>query len=166
MADTSVYHEVENWVRTVGLPNLLGGQEFVPKKLQVGTKRNGEPAYHEFDAVSGDGSVLVSIKAGAGRTSGNKAPTGQIKDAYTEVLFLSLALGQRRVLALTDRRLYDEFLKTSDGKLPAGLKLLHVELPAELEGKLLSARRRASEEVSPRPVEPSPGPDTSATPTD
>lgn len=150
MADTRAYHKVEEWVRSTGLSPIFPGVRFAEAELPVGKKEDGTTAVHSFDAVAEDQSVVASIKAGAGRTRTGRAPTGQVKDCYTEVLFLSLALGARKVLVFTDRGLFDEFSKVSDGKRPPGIELLHVPLPSDLESELLVARRKASNEVAPR----------------
>lgn len=150
MADTRAYHEVEAYIRDEVLPAQFIDHHFHKERVTIGMKHDGTLAMHEFDAVSEDGLIVISVKAGAGRTSGGRAPTGQIKDCYTEVLFLSMTKAEERFLAITDRELHDVFSKVSDGKLPGCVKLIWFPLPKQIEDKLRAARSKASKEVSPK----------------
>ena len=150
MADTSAYHNIERWVRDFELPKRFK-QPFEKKRLPIGTKSNGTPATHEFDAVSGDGKIVVSVKASSGKTTGGKGPSGKIKDSYAEVFFLSrLQKRDKRFLVLTDREYYELFKKDSDGKIPEGVEMMNIEPPEHLAEEVHKARKKASEEVSPR----------------
>lgn len=125
------------------------GLRFQKQRLRVGTKQDGSVAEHEFDAVSTDGTVVAAVKASSGRTARNRNPSGKIKDAYAELLFLSLVQSPRRYLVLTDREFFDIFSKESDGKRPTGVELLHIPLPTELQRRVEAAKNAASDEVSP-----------------
>lgn len=154
MTDTRIYHEAEAWIREHGLPPMFGGRRFGKREIQVGLKKDGRPALHEFDAVAEDGTVVVSIKCGGGRTAGGRAPTGQTRDAYKEVYFLSRTRAERRILVFGDEELYRVFEKESDGKRPDGVELLHVRLPAAMWTRLLTIRKKAVAEVTPKPDGP------------
>lgn len=132
MADTRAYGEAERWVRDQGLPALYPGHRFEKLDLAVGTRRNGDLAYHEFDAVSDDRSIVASIKASSGLTTGGKLPVGKTKDSYAELHFLSLVKAPHRILVLTDPEFHRIFTEVSDGRLPAGVKVVHLPLPPEL----------------------------------
>ncbi len=99
--------------------------------------------------MSTDGTVVAAVKASSGRTARNRNPSGKIKDAYAELLFLSLVQSPRRYLVLTDREFFDIFSKESDGKRPTGVELLHIPLPTELQRRVEAAKNAASDEVSP-----------------
>jgi hypothetical protein len=148
MADTRAYGEAERWIRDIGLPARFPGQHFEKRDLRVGTRRNGDPGYHSFDAVSHDGQIVASVKASSGLTSGGKLPVGKTKDAYTELHFLSLVSASKRVLILTDSDFFRIFSDVSDGRLPQGVEVLHIPLPDEIQAKVRAARGIASEEMS------------------
>jgi len=149
MADTRAYGEAERWIREVGLPIHFQGQHFEKRDLRVGTRRNGEPGYHSFDAVSQDGQIVASIKASSGLTSGGKLPVGKTKDAYTELHFLSLVSAPQRILVLTDPDFHRIFSDVSDGRLPIGVEVLHIPLPQEIQARVRAARNVASTEAYP-----------------
>src|SRR2546428_707934 len=101
MADTRAQLLAEQWVRENGLPEFCGAT-FTKRVLRIGTRADGLPATHEFDAVSEDGRIVASVKASSGKTSGGNVPSGKLKDAFTELHFLGLAAAQRKILVLTD----------------------------------------------------------------
>lgn len=148
MANTAAYREAENYVRNTALPKHFH-QPFAKEPLPVGRKADGSVAKHEFDAVSRDHTVVVSIKALSGKTAGGKNPSGKVKDANAELLFLSLVQASRRLLVLTDESFFRLFKRESDGKRPPGVELLHVPLPQSIKEKVERARQIASREVSP-----------------
>ncbi len=148
MANTAAYREAEDYVRNTALPELFH-QPFEKEFLPVGRKDDGNTATHEFDAVSKDQTVVVSIKALSGRTAGGRNPSGKVNDANAELLFLSLVRASRRLLVLTDDSFFKLFKRKSDGKRPPGVELLHVPLPHSIREKLERATQIASKEVSP-----------------
>jgi hypothetical protein len=156
MTDTRAYHEAEAWVRDHGLPRLFEGRRFKKLELEIGVKRDGSPAFHEFDAVSEDGRVVASVSCAAGRTSGDRAPTGQSRYAYKEVYFLSRTKASKKILVLADELLFSVFTKESDGKLPEGVGLMHVRVPDRIWNRVLAARTRARAEVTPSRHGPAP----------
>jgi hypothetical protein len=79
MANTSLLRrEVEDYVRDVLAKRH--DQHFKPRRLRL---RSG--GAHEFDAVSADGQIIVSIKSASGLTAGGKDPSGKIKDGIAEL---------------------------------------------------------------------------------
>lgn len=140
MADSSAFLVAEEWVRSEGLHDLFPNVSFRKRKLVVGTKRDGSWAMHEFDAVSEDGAIVVSIKCSAGRTSGGRTPVGQLRAAYVDAWFLSRAPGKRKIIVFTERDLSDEFRSVSDGKLPENVELTHIPLPEAIDRQVEAAR--------------------------
>ena len=102
------------------------GPPFGPKELVVGYK-DDEAAMHEFDAVSGDESIVAEIKSGTWPTTGGNAPSAKIAGAYMDIYFLT-RLGPRRkkLLILTDQQFFEQFKSISDGKLPCDVELRHI----------------------------------------
>lgn len=133
----------------MGLPSRFR-LNFDKRKLAVGLRHDGSESYHEFDAVSADGRIVVSIKASSGPTSGGNVPDGKIKGAYAELHFLGLVDAPERYLVLTDQEFYRIFSSVSEGKLPPLVELLHIPLPETLQREVTAARDVASKEVSPK----------------
>ncbi len=153
MANTKAYLEAERWVREVGLPAKFPGASFVTKGLRVGTRRDGSVRTFKFDAVSEKPSIVASVKASSGMTAGGKLPTAKTKDAYADLHFLSLVRAEKRILVLTDPEFHRIFVKISDGRLPRGVELVHLPLPAKLQSRVEAARRVATREVTPQPAD-------------
>ncbi len=138
--------DVENYVR--GQLEQKFSQQFQKKKLLIGQQANGTPAYHEFDAVSADGSVICAIKSSSGRTGQGKYPSGKVAGAYKDLYFLLLVKAQRRILILTDPEFYEIFKRNSDGKFTDGLELMFVPLSLELAAKVQAVHIAAREEMA------------------
>jgi len=147
MADTTVLtREVENFVRS-RLAERHGqtfGKRFLP--LRPGGK-------HEFDAVSEDGSIVASIKAHSGRTSGGNIPSGKILACVAELYYLSLADAPTRLLVLTNPQFLEIFKRKMRGTLVDGVGIKHVPLSAELQSKVDLVVKKASREMSPAAAE-------------
>jgi len=106
---------------------------------------------HEFDAVSSDGSIIGSIKANSGLTSGGKHPTGKVATCLNEVYYLTLVSAPRRLLVLTNPGFYEIFSRTTAGHIAHGIEVLLVPLPPEMQAEVDRVTKRASDEMS-RPV--------------
>src|SRR2546427_4538976 len=132
MADTRGYLKAEESVRNKGLPERFH-QRFEKRALRVGTKQDGSPAMHEFDAVSENGDIVASIKAHSGKTTGGNPPQGKFNSAFAEVLFLSIVPAREKYLVLTDPRFHELFRSKADGKLPSGVKLLLLPVSGEIQ---------------------------------
>lgn len=143
MANTRAYLDAEAWIRDQGLAELYPSVKFSKRRLTIGMRHDGTPALHEFDAVSDDGAIVIAIKSSSGTTSGGNAPTGQIKDAFAESLFLSRAPARTRILLFTRRDLFDRFRRESDGRIPEGIEIKLVELPDDLASQVQAARAGA-----------------------
>ena len=146
MANTRAYRLAEEWIRNTKLPREHG-QKFRERRLELGSRKDGTPAEHKFDAVSEDGTTVAAIKAHSGRTARGKFPSGKIKATYTDVLFLSLVRARSRLLVLTDPEFYRLFEDDSDGKLPPGIEVVHYPLPLEIQAEVNKAKVAASREM-------------------
>lgn len=109
MADTSYLRSaVEGYVRDQLAAEF--GQPFSARVLQL------QPGgYHEFDAVSDDGSVVASVKSASGLTSGGNIPSGRIKDCLAELYYLSLVDAPIRRLVLTTPAFFAIFTSKTNG---------------------------------------------------
>ncbi|MFI5260101.1 MAG: hypothetical protein ACHQ01_10925 [Candidatus Limnocylindrales bacterium] len=104
---------------------------------------------HEFDAVSHDQRVVASIKAASGLTSGGRNPSGKIKDSIAELYYLSLVSAPVRRLILTTPAFYGIFKKATTGAVAAGIDVVCVPLPAEIQREVDRVVSAASQEVTP-----------------
>lgn len=144
MADTRVQLKVEDWIRQKWLPQEYG-QVFRRETLPLNA--GGE---FDFDAVSADNSIVVNISTSSASTSGGKGAAGKLQKLRADMLFLGMAYAQRRIIALTERDMYDLCQKEKrNGRVPVGIEFAYVELPADLATQLTKAKVAASKEVSP-----------------
>ena len=144
MADTSVQREVERWLRENWLPAKYG-QRFSARPLRLSSGGS-----FDFDGVSQDGSIAVTISTSAALTAGGKRGSGKLQKIRADALFLLLAQAKRSVLVFTEPDMFRLCQKeTQNGRLPALLEFALAELPPELQARLAEARKKASAEVSP-----------------
>ena len=144
MADTTLLKKVvEPYVRTA-LAKAFG----VPFDSKVITLTTG--GTHEFDAVSGDGSIVAGIKSLSGKTARGRVPDGKIKNALAELYFLVLASATTRLLVLTDPEFYEIMTAKLAGRLAPGITIKLIELPPDIQARVREVQKRASDEVSPR----------------
>ncbi|MCB0032358.1 MAG: hypothetical protein KDE28_30820, partial [Anaerolineales bacterium] len=69
----------------------------------------------------------------------------------SDMLFLTLANVERRVLVLTEQDMFDLFMREKNrGRVPLQIEFAYAEIPMELVDKLHAARKVASKEVSPQ----------------
>lgn len=101
MANTSkLRYKVEPWVRAQLEARFH--QTFNSRVLEL-----APGGRHEFDAVSEDGSIVVSIKTTSGLTSGGKFPGGKVNAVTAELYYLSLVNAPTKVLILTNPEFHD-----------------------------------------------------------
>jgi len=142
MADTTVLtREVEDFVRAHLAEQH--GQAFGKRFLVLRT--GGK---HEFDAVSEDGSIIASIKAHSGRTSGGNIPSGKIFACIAELYYLSLANAPTRLLVLTNPQFFEIFKRKMREAVVDGVAIEHIPLSAELQNKVDLVVEKASQEMS------------------
>lgn len=142
MADTKyLRYVVEPWVRSH--LEREHRQPFAPQVLRL-----GPGGTHEFDAVSADGSIVASIKANSGLTSGGKHPTGKVATCLNEVYYLTLVTAHKRLLVLTNPDFFAIFRRTTAGQTADGVDVVLVPLPTEMQAEVDRVTRRASDEMS------------------
>ena len=143
VANTSyLRREVEPYIR-----GRLAEEFSQPFSAQVLLLRPG--GRHEFDAVASDRTVVASIKAASGLTSGGRIPDGKIKNCLAELYYLSLVDAPVRRLVLTTPVFYDIFVRKSVGAIADGIEVVCVPLPAAMQQMVDQVVRAASREVSP-----------------
>lgn len=104
----------------------------------------------DFDGVSEDGAIVVTISTSAAQTAGGKRGSGKLQKIRADALFLLLAQAKRSVLVFTESDMFRLCQKEAqNGRLPPSLEFALAEMPAELQARLAEARRKASIEVSP-----------------
>ena len=145
MADTRIQLEVEDWVRQNWMAAQLG-QNFFRERLRLTSG-----GIFDFDAVSGDKSIASTISTSGARTATGKYATGKMLKIRSDMFFLLLADVKRRIVVLTEKDMYEQCLKEREaGRIPKSIEFMHAEIPAKLRKRLVSARARSSDEVSPR----------------
>jgi len=105
--------------------------------------------YHEFDAVADNGRVVASIKTASVRTSGGGHPAGNIMNCIAELYFLSLVRAPKRLLILTSADFHELFVEAMKGKIPRGIDIVHLPLPADVQVRLAAVQRAANDEIQP-----------------
>jgi len=143
MANTSYLRKVvERYVRSQLQEEY--GQPFASVVLPLTTGGT-----HEFDAVSEDGTIVVSIKSSSGLTATGRNPSGKIKDSIAELYFLSLVPAVERQLILTTPAFFDIFMKVMKNKIAPGISVRRIPLPVDIQLEVDKIVAGASAEVSP-----------------
>lgn len=141
VANTSyLRYTVEPWVRDRLADRY--GQGFAPLVLRLAPGGS-----HEFDAVSDDRRIVVSIKASSGLTSGGNHPTGKVATCLNEVYFLTLVDADVRVLLLTNPAFHAIFTKTTAGQIAPGIGVELLPLPSAMQRTVDGITARASREM-------------------
>jgi len=146
MAKTTELREVELFVREQ-LGKDYPGHTFTEKPLHLRRKKDGSYAFHKFDAVSEDNTIVASIKSHSWLTSGGNLPSGKIGQIYQSLYLLSLVDANTKLLILTDRETYEGFLAESDGKVADDVEIKLYPLTPELQAMVKKVKQRASREM-------------------
>lgn len=142
MANTAALrYRVEPWVRS-RLEEQYG-QPFSSQVLEL-----GPGGRHEFDAVSADGSVVVSIKTNSGLTSGGKFPAGKVSTVTAELYYLMLVKAREKVLVLTNPDFHEILLRHLKGAVPADILITLMALPEDLQSEVDATIAAASREMT------------------
>ena len=145
MADTRIALTVEDWVRREWMPARFG-QRFSRERVQLSSG-----GVFDFDAVSADNKIVANISTSGLKTASGKLGVGKMQKVRSDVYFLLLAEAERRLVLLTERDMYEQWMKEMEiGRVPQGVEFAHVEIPSELDSKLKDSRSKASQEVSPK----------------
>ncbi len=137
--ESSVYSEIERWVRDVYLPKEFG-KKFREKKLLLQSRGEGK-----FSAVSEDEEVVATICARPSYGTNGKVDEEvllKVRSDALKILWLD-ATPAKRFMAVVDptmiRLLKEEKKK---GRFPKELEIVRVKLSSELESKLDEARKK------------------------
>lgn len=130
MANTSLLRdEVEPYIRAQLETEF--GKVFTSQRLPL-----PGGATREFDAVSDDGSIVVSIKTSSGLTSGGNLPGGKIKAAIADLYYLSLISAPTKWLVLTNPKFHEIFSRVMDGAVSPEIEVRLMPLSAELQSRV------------------------------
>lgn len=141
MADMRTQLEVEDWVRRNWMEAQYG-TKFSRERLRL---RSG--GVFDFDAVSGDHSIVATISTSGSRTSGGKYAVGKILKLRADMLFLTLVEAKRRIIALTEQDMCNQCNKEFEaGRVPREIEFVCARIPDELRARLIASRGKASEE--------------------
>jgi hypothetical protein len=103
----------------------------------------------DFDAVSGDQSIVAVISTSGAKTAGGKHAVGKVLKIRADMLFLTMAEATRRIVVLTERDMCDLMNREfSAGRVPPEIEFVCADIPADLRVRLVQAREKASAEVS------------------
>ena len=146
MANSKPNEQVEVWIAENWLPEHFGnGLSFSKSKLPL--TPGGE---FEFDAVSNDAQIIANISTSALKTAGGNSGSGKVQKIRSDIYFLLLARATRKLMVLSERDMYDWWIKEKErGRIPAEIELVLVNIPKELDSVLRASRQQASQEVSP-----------------
>jgi len=147
MVDTAAQQKAEKWVVANFLPRRFDRKSFSKRKMKL--TWGGE---FDVDAVSTDGRIVVLISTSTFLTTGGKSGAGKCYKIMKDTLYLLHVKNvSRRVLAFSDKSMLEHFEQEKrNGRFPPEIELLHVPLPADIQRRVVAARRAASAEVSPR----------------
>jgi hypothetical protein len=149
MADTRCQMECEAWVRDHWLPERYE-QSFSEQYVRLESGGG-----FKFDAVSTDGTIVVSISTSLARMRSGKKGVGKLMKLRADMLFHRMAPALQHIMVFTEPCMYAACnAEKHKGRVPAGIELLHAELPAELAARLTVSRERSSCEVRARSGEP------------
>jgi hypothetical protein len=141
MADTRVQLEVEDWVRQTWMPQHFG-VNFYRERLKI---RSG--GVFDFDAVSADKSIVATISTSGAKTAGGKNAVGKIMKIRSDILFLTMVEAKRRVVVLTERDMYEQYLReVQGGRVPPEVEFVYAPLCENINERLIAARLACSSE--------------------
>ena len=136
MANTRTQGRAEAWIRDTWLPEQFR-RPFTKRKLKLSSG-----GYFEFDAVSSDRRVIVTVSTSRSKTSSGRRGPGKMNKIRSDILFLSLRKAGRRIVVLTERDMYRNCAQQQEmGRLPRWVTFLLARLPKLLAKSLRRARR-------------------------
>ena len=103
------------------------GQKFAEKELLIGKKHDGSPRCHKFDLVSEDENIVIEVKSGKGIVGEGNRNSAGISTCFHDCYLLSKISAKRKILALTDKNMFEIFKKESDGVIE-GIEILYFEM--------------------------------------
>ena len=149
MANTNPQRRVEQWIREAWLPTVFR-KTFSKERVRLTS--GGE---FEFDAVSEDRRVVITISTSRHQTTSGRRGAGKLNKVRSDILFLTLCKARRRVVVLTESDMFHtcQSQKTA-GRLPRSVEFLLARIPTSLAARLRRARRKSAREVSPQGLRP------------
>lgn len=142
MSSSQVQMECERWIVQAWLPDRFG----VPFDKQRMTMQGR--GHFEFDAVSSDKKIIANISTAPAFTYQGKVASGKKSKLRADCLMLSLGSAERKIMVLTESCMHKMALKEqSEGRLPLDIEFCLVELPVQLQERLIVSRDKASLEV-------------------
>jgi hypothetical protein len=145
MANTSVQLKAEDWVRIEWMRAKFG-QQFRRERLKLTSG-----GVFDFDAVSADGTIAATISTSGGYTARGKLASAKLHKLRADILFLLMSSVPTPLMILTEKDMLDVCLREKEsGRMPPEITFHLAELPPELAAELATARKAASDEVSPR----------------
>lgn len=88
----------------------------------------------KFDGVTKNEDTVVRIITAKGKTSGGNISSKNIKKIYAEGYLMSLTSAKRRVIGLTDKELYKNFIDRDKGVLDTmNIEVIGIELDYNIE---------------------------------
>ena len=146
MSNTRCQNECEAWVRDNWLP-VQYGQHFTETNVALSSGGN-----FKFDAVSSDGSIVVSISTSRAAMSSGKPGVGKKMKLRGDMLFHMLALPARHIMVFTEPCMLALVeAERSRGRVPTHIEFALAPLPDELAQRLATSREGSSREVRPAP---------------
>jgi hypothetical protein len=136
LATTRVQVQVEDCIRDHWLPERFG-QEFHRKRLSLSSG-----GVFDFDAVSADRKIVVSISTSGATTASGKRAVGKLMKIRADMFFfLLLPEAERRIIVLTEPDMHElcESERTA-GRVPDSIEFTPTDIPEELRSRLLAAR--------------------------
>jgi hypothetical protein len=130
---------VEDHVRDV----LSAEYQIVFRRQRVKLQPGG---YHEFDAVSDNGRVVASVKTAAAT---GRHPGGTLTNCLAELYLLTIVRAHKKILVLTSPDFHRMFMAAMAGKVPNGIAIMHVPLPAEIQARVESVQQAGTDETQP-----------------
>lgn len=97
-------------------------QSFNEKSLIIGRRSNGDEIRHRFDLVSEDEKIVAEVKSSKlGNEKTRKAGYSTTRKwrLLGDCFYLEKCDAKKKILALTDRELFEQFSKEMDGLLPS-----------------------------------------------
>lgn len=102
--------------------------------------------YHEFEAVSDNGRIVASVKTAA---ANSRHPASTMANCLAALYFLTLVRAHRKILVLTSPEFHATFMTVMAGKIPHGMEIMHIPLPADVQSRVAAVQQAGTDETQP-----------------
>ena len=99
--------------------------------------------------MSDNGRIVASIKTASASGAGGRDPSAKVVNCLAELYFLSLVRARRRLLVLTSPEFHKLFSSIAQGKVAAGIEIVHIPLTTEIQARVSAVQQAAGNEVQP-----------------